>query len=323
MAKTKAPDQWQQLADAMGVTVPQAHQQIEHDKSMLAEIGQHPSTNDLIQQIMKAGGANPSQTQLREGAEQYGAYNAQEWAALSPQEKAQAIQQYIQDPNTQYFSPGTQKRVEAEAKSPLGAGVDKPLPDPAKAAASIPESPYQELAQALASEYLNQVNQLMPLTSGSALFGQGGLTNQVVGEAASMIPGGGGWLQQQAAAEQKAAAPLQAAMSQVGEAQAQGAIPYAGAIANTGTANTAYLEAAPWQQILSELASETAYKAASTQGAAAFGLTPQNTPAFLNQILQSHGLTGTAALGGLQPVGKAAAGGQKSSVPSASTSPNG
>lgn len=208
-----------------------------------------------------------------------------------------------------WFTDSLPKSKPTEA-APKKAAPAKPLPTPQQAAGSVQESPYQQLAQALAGEYLQQVNQLMPLTSGSAIPG---MTNQVVNEAAAAIPGGGGWLQQQAAAEQKAAAPLFGAMSKVGEAQAQGAIPYANAIANTGTANTQYLEAAPWQQILSELASETAYKAASSQGAAAFGATPSNTPAFLQQIFQNLGLSGTAQgpAGGLQAPGTAAKSGTK------------
>ncbi len=185
----------------------------------------------------------------------------------------------------------------------------KPLPSPQDAATNAPESPFTQLAQALASEYLGQVQQLMPLTSGSAIFGPQGETTALANQAANMIPGGGQWIQQQAAQEQKTAAPLQAAMNQVGEAQAQGAIPFANAIANTGQANAQYLEAAPWQQILSELASETAYKAASSQGASAFGATPQNTPAFLQQIFKNLGLAGTASSAGLQAPGAAAKGG--------------
>ena len=219
-----------------------------------------------------------------------------------------AARQFITGKPT-HPAPATDAAPAPKKKAPA-----KPLPDPASAAANAPESPFTQLAQALASEYLGQVQQLMPLTSGSAIFGPQGETTALANQAANMIPGGGQWIQQQAAAEQKAAAPLQAAMNQVGEAQAQGALPYAGALANTGTANAQYLEAAPWQQILSELASETAYKAASTQGAAAFGLTPQNTPAFLAQMLQSHGLTGTAGNSGLQAPGAAAKGGAKSST---------
>ena len=81
----------------------------------------------------------------------------------------------------------------------------KPLPSPQAAAANQPESPFQQLAQSLASEYLGQVQQLMPLTSGSGIFGAGGQTNATVNQAAAAVPGAGGWLQQQAAAEQQAA----------------------------------------------------------------------------------------------------------------------
>jgi hypothetical protein len=209
----------------------------------------------------------------------------------------------------------------------------KPLPSPQAAATSAPESPFQQLAQSLASEYLGQVQQLMPLTSGSALFGPQGQTTGLANSAAGAIGGSAGsWLQGLAGQEQKDAATsqapgvpsLQGAMNQVGEAQAQGSIPMAGAIANTGTANTQYLEAAPWQQILSELASETAYKAASTQGASAFGATPQNTPAFLQQIFKNLGLAGTAQgpAGGLTAPGAAAKGGSGSTSTGLSSTPS-
>jgi hypothetical protein len=316
MAPKKPPqptsDQWKQLADALGISVEQAHQKV-----AATEGGQTGQSEQVIQDFLSQAGADPSQAQLRGGAEKYGGYSASEWASLSPEQKAQAISGYVNDPSTELFSPGTIKKVKGEVAS----GGLQPLPDPAKAAASTPESPFQQLAQALAGEYLGQVQQLMPLTSGQAIPG---LTNSITSQAAAAVPGAGGWLQQQAAAEQQAAAPMFAAMNQVGEAQAQGAIPYAGAIANTGTANTQYLEAAPWQQILSELASETAYKAASTQGASAFGATPQNTPAFLQQIFKNLGLAGTAQgpAGGLTAPGAAAKGGSGSTSTGLSSTPS-
>lgn len=195
------------------------------------------------------------------------------------------------------------------------------LPTPEKAAgkterkaapaAAPAQSPYDQLANALASSYLQQVNQLEPLISGSGIFGPGQQTEQVAATAEQGVPGAAGWLGQQVAAEEQAAKPLQNAMANVGGAMAASAIPYAGAISATGPANTAYLQSAPWQQILSELASETAYKAASGQGAAAFGATGTNPPPFLQQIFKNLGLAtvpGSTA-SGLTTPGKAATGG--------------
>ena len=207
----------------------------------------------------------------------------------------------------------------APAKTPA---KDKPLGSPQDAATNAPESPFTQLAQALASEYLGQVQQLMPLTSGSALFGPQGDTTGLANSAAAAVGGpSGSWLQGLASQEQSDASKspggsipsLQGSMNQVGEAASKGAIGMSGAIANMGPAETQYLETAPWQQLLNELASTTAYKA-STQGGSAFGLTPQNTPAWLSQILQSHGL-GTAGASGLVAPGTAAKGGAGSTSP--------
>lgn len=214
----------------------------------------------------------------------------------------------------------------AAAKKPA---KDKPLGSPQDAATNAPESPFTQLAQALASEYLGQVQQLMPLTSGSGLFGPQGATTDLANQAAATVGGpSGSWLQGLASQEQSDASKgfklggqnvpgLQQSMNQVGEAASKGAIGMSGAIANMGPAETQYLETAPWQQLLNELASTTAYKA-STQGGSAFGLTPQNTPAWLSQILQSHGL-GTAGASGLVAPGTAAKGG-KGSTTSATSS---
>jgi hypothetical protein len=186
----------------------------------------------------------------------------------------------------------------------------------ATAAAPSQPSPYEQLANALAGQYLQQINQLEPLISGSGIFGPGQQTEQVAATAEQAVPGASGWLAQQVAAEGQAAKPLQNAMANVGSAYAASAIHYAGAISATGPANTQFLEAAPWQQILSELASETAYKAASSQGAAAFGQTGTNPPPFLQQIFKNLGLAtvpGSTATGLSTPT-KAATGGTTGST---------
>ena len=94
-------------------------------------------------------------------------------------------------------------------------------------------------------------------------------------------------------------------------------------VKDTGTANTQTLEAAPWEQILQELASETAYRAASGTGAAAFGGTTANTPSFLQQYFSQLGLGSVPAPGGKSvlpstpgAVTKAAKGGSATTVPS-------
>ena len=97
------------------------------------------------------------------------------------------------------------------------------------------------------------------------------------------------------------------------------------AIGQEGVANTEYLAAAPYQQILQELANETAYKAASNTGAAAFGGNAQTTPAFLQQIFKNLGLgsvPGAAGTPTLPGAPKAATGGTTGTTPATSGSSN-
>jgi hypothetical protein len=299
---TPKGDQWQQLATALGISIPKAHQDIANLQSGAEALGQNESVGQLIQQAIAKAGAAPSQTKLREGAQNYGGYTSKQWAALSPEDKAQAINEYVNDPNTQVFSPGTIKTAEANVKA---GGAPTPLPGPGTAAKTAPQSPYEELANSLANMYLQQVNQLEPLISGQGIYGPGGQTAQAVQGASQMVPGAAGWLGQQAAAEGQASKPLQAAMGQVGNAQAAGALNVVPAIANTGLANTEYLQSAPYQQILSELANETAYRAASS-GASAFGSSPLASSPLLQQIFGQLGLGGTGSAGLTVPGAKTA-----------------
>lgn len=200
------------------------------------------------------------------------------------------------------------------------------LPAPAKAS----ESPFTELSQALAQEYLGQVQQLQSLTSGAQTPAA---ESEAQGGAEAALKGlGVGAAGQQFVANQPAV-PLsgQVAQSQqaLGNAQSAGALGMAGAIGNMGPAEAAGLEAAPYSTLLNELVNEVAYRASSpTYGASAFGATTANTPAWLQSILGSVGLpvpkpgaTGSAlTTPGLSTPTKAATGGSSSnsSVPGSS-----
>lgn len=178
------------------------------------------------------------------------------------------------------------------------------------------ESPFTQLAQALAQQYLQQVQGLQSLTSGAATPGlESEAQTGAQADLKALTPGLPSSL---TALPSTPAVPLAgqvgAAQQQVGNAQAQGAVGMANAIADTGTANTLGLENAPWSQILNELASETAYRASSpSYGATAFGATSANTSPAIQQIFSNVGLpvpppakntpgAGTA----LPPPGKAA-----------------
>lgn len=214
----------------------------------------------------------------------------------------------------------------------------KTLPSPEKAVKDQTQSPYEQLANELAKQYLTQINQLQPLVSGesaSGLEGEAGQGSQAqlagLLSAAGIAPGSG--LAKATEAPLTQTDPLQgnvnAAMQGVAAAQEPASVGYAKAVKDTGEANTQTLESAPWEQILQELASETAYRAASGTGAAAFGGTTKDTPTFLQQFFSQLGLgsvPGTTSSSGLPgtptAVTKAAKGGSNTTVPSDSTNPS-
>jgi hypothetical protein len=236
--------------------------------------------------VKEDSGADPSQAQLREGAENTYGFSAKEWAALSPKTKAAQIKAYANNPDTPYMSAGTIKEVDSAATS-----ATDTLPSPAKAAKGDPKtdvSPYEQLAQSLAQQYITEQAQLQPGISGAATAGLEG--EAVAGSTQQLAD----LLGSKGTAQLNQADPLAGNVAQASNAEAnevaEGTVNMANAIANTGKANTETLEAAPWEQILTELASETAYKAASGGGAAAFGATTQNTPEFLQKILGNLGL---------------------------------
>jgi hypothetical protein len=214
----------------------------------------------------------------------------------------------------------------APKKADTAKKEDTKLPSPQAAA----ESPFTQLAQALAQQYLQQVQGLASLTSGAETPG---LESEAQGAAQAdlkaLTPGLPASLTQIPGTS--AAVPLAgqvgAAQQAVGNAQAQGALGMANAISETGTANTLGLENAPWSQILNELASETAYRASSpSYGASAFGATTANTSPAIQQIFSNVGLPvpkpgqGTAtAVPGVPTPTKAAS--TSSSAPTDSTNP--
>lgn len=197
------------------------------------------------------------------------------------------------------------------------------LPSPADAAKGEPtttESPYETLANSLAQQYITQTNALEPLIAGQSL----GTAVNPAAQLSTALAGTGASVPASATKVEGEVDPtaggLNTTLGQTANTAALGDINMAQAIADTGKANTETLEAAPWQQLLSELASETAYKAA-TQGASAFGLTQQNTPAFLAPILQNLGLSATASDGLTAPGTKTATTPAKAASGTANTNP--
>lgn len=233
----------------------------------------------------------------------------------------------IDDANRGYLTPAEYAKAHPSAGStPAATTTTKKkaaaLPSPTTAAKGEPtttESPYETLANSLAQQYITQQNQLQPLIEG----GQMGAPASPSAQLSTALAGTGASVPASATKVEGEVDPTSGALAstlgQEANINAEGDTQMAQDIAATGKANTETLEAAPWQQLLSELASETAYKAA-TQGASAFGLTAQNTPAFLAPILQNLGLSASDATGLTAPGTKAPTSPTKAAT-SSSTNP--
>lgn len=242
-----------------------------------------------------------------------------------------AIVEHLSDLTGVHTPPATPAQPAAKK-----AAKQKALPSPSQAVKDQTQSPYEQLANALATQYLTQINQLQ---SGIADASVTGLTNEAMGGSQAQLLQllGAVGLSPTSTASKATTAPLtqtdplqpqvNAATQGLSNAENSTAVDYAKAIKDTGVANTQTLESAPWEQILQELAQETAYRAASGTGAAAFGGTTADTPKFLQTIFGNLGLgsvpgsTGTSTLPGVpSAIKKAAAGGSasKTNVPSSS-----
>ena len=144
-----------------------------------------------------------------------------------------------------------------------------------------PESAYEQLANAQAEQYLAMTKEIDPLTSGAALPA----INANMSKGAEAMLGQGGnsamsqWLNQQTGAAASQYAPVLAAGQQVAGAQDRAAQMEATGIEQMGQAETAEMQAAPYEQLLQSLAQEVPYHL--SQNYPFPGLTGQNVPAFL------------------------------------------
>ena len=195
-----------------------------------------------------------------------------------------------------------------------GSVLDPPPPLPqadknkAEAAAGTtstarPESDYEKLANAQADQYLAATKALDPLTSGANLPAinakatQG--AEQMLGTPSSSPVSQ--WLnaQTQNAAAQASGAGLTQANQAVSNAEQSAATLEAGGLRQMGQAETAMMQAAPYQQLLSSLAGEVPYHLA--QGWNFPGLTGGNVPASIQAAEQAVGVStqgqGTGAPG--------------------------
>ena len=187
-----------------------------------------------------------------------------------------------------------------------------------------PESAYEQLANAQADQYLGMTKSLDNLTSGAD---EKSIDSNITSGAEAMLGQSSTspmsqWLNQQSSAAQAQFAPTQAASAQLSSAEDQGSKLVAGALQGMGTAETAMMQAAPYQQLLQSLASEVPYHLANNY--APFpALEGKNVPSWLQTVEKNVGVntTGQGTGVGVPMLGSPQTAAQGTIAPSSSTNP--
>jgi hypothetical protein len=149
---------------------------------------------------------------------------------------------------------------------------------------------WEQLANAQAAQYLAGTQQLAPLTSGTGISN---IDAQMASGAESMLGQSGGgamaaWLNQQGAAAAVQYAPVQSAVNQEETAEQSAEKLEAGGLQQMGTAETAQIQEAPYQQLLQSLAADVPYKLLGNYGNFNLaGITGQNIPSGIGLALQN------------------------------------
>lgn len=299
---------------------------------------------DIAGSLTSGGGTqttdSPDQAQLREGAQHFSGLSGQAWAKLSPEDQAQHIWNYINDPSTPTFSSDTFSHVKtAETK----AGQIPPTPrSQADATAAyehqIASGPWAQLGQALVSQYQQAETPTLNLVSGAAAPGAeaGAASSALASLGLAPNSSAGSWLSSQMKAADATAAPVDAAMRAEGAQYAAEAGPISKALADYGQANELALATAPENAWLSALASHV------TSNLSYYGTIPtaavqslEADPAVITALQQSGGYGGSTTgltplsslktpgiTGGSSPLPKLTnVSGLTGSVPAAGTSP--
>lgn len=153
------------------------------------------------------------------------------------------------------------------------------------------ESDYEKLANAQADQYLAMTKALDPLVSGSALGAlDSGASNQAeanLGQSSTSPMSQ--WLNQQTGAAAATAAPTNAAMGQLEKAETLGEGFEGTALKQLGTAETAMMNSAPYEQLLTSLAGEVPYDLA--KGYSPPDWTTANTPGWLQSAFKNADVT--------------------------------
>ena len=201
-----------------------------------------------------------------------------------------------------------------------GATTNPPAP-------ASPESAYEQLADTQANQYLALTKSLgkelstqstddmdSTISSGAeAMLGQSSTSPMSQ------------WLNQQTKAAQAQYAPTQAAAAQVNQAENWGAGLEAGALKEFGQAETAEMNAAPYQQLLQSLAQEVPYHLATNYSPFP-ALEGKNVPTWLQDVekgvgvnTQNQGPGGSGISGGAPTLPSYMVAGSTATVPPTTT----
>lgn len=222
---------------------------------------------------------------------------------------AKDVNKGVEEAGGEVVSKGDELANWLDSHNPLYFGGSTSTPattDPKKAEkkttpetqAPTPESPWEQLANAQADQYLAMTKAIDPLTSGATLPAldetMSANASQMLGQSATSPVSQ--WLNQQTQAAQAQGAPVTAAEAGLGKAEDANSALVAGGLQGMGQAETALMQAAPYQQLLQSLASEVPYHLAS--GYSIPGLTAANTPQFVQQAESNVGVTPLTAAQG-------------------------
>lgn len=254
---------WDKLAKQLGTSVDGAHQAAEKYESEVNSAGINMSLSQVAATMSNDAGVAPSQASLREGAEQFYGYSAEQWQKLSPKQKADQIKSYVVSPDSAPdFSPGTVKQVDAAAADPKSAKSASSAKDQAKETKQIESEiaggPWSKLSEGVIKEYESALTPTIAAVSGSTgPAAENSAVNQALAEVGTSSIGGAGqgWLQSQVNAGTAGAAPVTAAEQAYGKQYAASAGPITKALAAYGQANELEVSTAPESAWLTALAS--------------------------------------------------------------------
>ena len=168
--------------------------------------------------------------------------------------------------------------------------------DPAPAPSSEqtnPESAWEQLANAQAEQYLQDSQAIAPYASGSAIPA----TDQAMASGAAALIGASSsspisqWLNQQSQAAQAQYGPVESAGANVEKAEQAGEGLIAGGLQQMGQAETAVVQTAPYEQLLSSLAQSVPYHLSENYSFPS--LTGQNVPAAVQAAEKAVGVSTT------------------------------